>query len=246
MTAVLDARGLERAFPGAGGPPVRALRGVDLAVAAGEFVAIVGPSGCGKSTLLHVLGGLDVPDAGELTLQGRRIDGLGEAERARLRRRAVGYVFQSLNLVASLTALENVELTAALGGQRPAEARRRARRLLARLGVERRAEELPARLSGGEQQRVAIARAVVNEPAVVLADEPTGSLDSRGATDVVDLLDEVRGGGPAVVLVTHDARVAARADRELRMRDGMIAGRTELQPPAPAEAVRARLADLEA
>jgi putative ABC transport system ATP-binding protein len=242
MTPVLDARGLTRTFPG----PVHALRGVDLAVEPGEFVAVMGPSGCGKSTLLHLLGGLDVPDAGELRLQGRQLDALNEAARARLRRRTVGYVFQSLNLVASLTASENVELVAALGGQRAGRARRRSRELLERLGVGARAGELPGRLSGGEQQRVAIARAVVNEPAVLLADEPTGNLDSRAAGDVVDLLDELRAGGPAVVLVTHDARVAARADRALRMRDGAITSTTDLRDDVPASEIRARLSGLEA
>jgi putative ABC transport system ATP-binding protein len=244
VTVVVEARGLGRTFPGA--PPVYAVSGVDLAVEPGEFVALMGPSGCGKSTLLHLLGGLDVPDAGELSVQGERVDTLGEAARARLRRRTVGYVFQSLNLVASLTARENVELVAALGGQRPARARRRASELLERLDVAAHAGDVPARLSGGEQQRVAIARAVVNEPAVVLADEPTGNLDSRAAAAVVDLLDELRAGGPAVVLVTHDARVAARADRVLRMHDGQIAGASDLRPAASAAEVRSRLAGLEA
>ena len=244
MTVVLEARGLGRTFPGI--PPVHAVRGVDLAVEAGAFVALMGPSGCGKSTLLHLLGGLDLPDAGELSLQGRRVDTLGEAARARLRRRTVGYVFQSLNLVASLTARENVELVAALGGQRPADARRRTGELLESLGVAARASDLPARLSGGEQQRVALARAVVNEPAVVLADEPTGNLDSRAAGEVVDLLDDLRASGPAVLLVTHDARVAARADRVLRMHDGQIAGGADLRAAASAAEVRARLAGLEA
>jgi putative ABC transport system ATP-binding protein len=242
MTAVLEGRGLVRTFPG----PVRALRGVDLAIEAGEFVTLMGPSGCGKSTLLHLLGGLDVPDAGELFLQGRRADTLSEAAPARLRRRTVGYVFQSLNLVASLSATENVELVAALGGRGPGPARRRSRELLERLGVGDRAHEMPGHLSGGEQQRVAIARAVVNEPAVLLADEPTGNLDSRGAGDVVDLLEELRAGGPAIVLVTHDARVAARADRTLRMQDGAITGATDLRGDVSAAEVRARLSGLEA
>jgi putative ABC transport system ATP-binding protein len=244
MTVVLEGRGLVRTF--AADPPVRALRGIDLDVAAGEFVALMGPSGCGKSTLLNVLGGLDVPDAGTLTLAGRRVDTLGEAARARLRRRTVGYVFQSLNLVASLTARENVELVAALGGQRPGGARKRSAELLERLGVAARAGDLPARLSGGEQQRVAIARAMVNEPALVLADEPTGNLDSASAAAVVELLDELRAGGPAIVLVTHDARVASRADRVLRMHDGEIASGTDLRAAASAAEVRARLAGLEA
>jgi putative ABC transport system ATP-binding protein len=244
MSAVLEARGLVRTF--AGTPPVHALRGVDLSVVPGEFVTLMGPSGCGKSTLLHLLGGLDLPDDGELLLEGRRVDTLGEAERAKLRRRTVGYVFQSLNLVASLTARENVELIGALGGHSQAEARKRTGDLLERLGVSARAGDLPSRLSGGEQQRVAIARAMINQPAVVLADEPTGNLDSHSAAAVVDLLDELRATGPAVVLVTHDARVAARADRALRMRDGEVTSVTDLRGDASAEEVRARLAGLEA
>ena len=244
MSPVLEACGLVRTFPGT--PPVHALRGVDLTVEIGEFVTLMGPSGCGKSTLLHLLGGLDVPDDGELMLEGRRVDTLGEAERAKLRRRTVGYVFQSLNLVASLTARENVELIGALGGQSPAQARKRTDDLLERLGVAARAGDLPSRLSGGEQQRVAIARAMINEPAVVLADEPTGNLDSHSAAGVIDLLDELRATGPAVVLVTHDARVAARADRALRMRDGEVTSVTDLRGDASAAEIRARLAGLEA
>jgi putative ABC transport system ATP-binding protein len=238
---ILSARGLVREFVG-----VRALRGVDIDVHEGEFVTLMGPSGCGKSTLLHVLGGLDLPDAGSLVLAGERVDRLGEAARARLRRRTVGYVFQSLNLVATLTARENVELMAGLGGLGPGAARARTDELLDRLGVVERADELPARLSGGEQQRVAIARAMVNAPAVVLADEPTGNLDSTAAAQVVDLLDELRAGGPAIVLVTHDSRVATRADRVLRMQDGEITSATDLRAAASAAEVRARLAGLEA
>jgi putative ABC transport system ATP-binding protein len=244
MSAVLEARGIVRVFPGR--PPVHALRGVDLSVSAGEFVTLMGPSGCGKSTLLHLLGGLDVPDDGTVHLHGNRLDTLGEAARAKLRRKTVGYVFQSLNLVASLTARENVEMIGALGGMSAGRARRRAEELLERLGVAARSSDLPSRMSGGEQQRVAIARAMINEPAVVLADEPTGNLDSRAAAAVVDLLDELRASGPAVVLVTHDARVAARADRALRMHDGEIAGATSLREAASAAEVRARLAGLEA
>jgi putative ABC transport system ATP-binding protein len=244
MSAVLEAHGLVRVFDGR--PPVHALRGVDLTVAAGEFVTLMGPSGCGKSTLLHLLGGLDVPDEGTVRLHGNRLDALGEAARAKLRRKTVGYVFQSLNLVASLTARENVEMIGALGGMSAARARRRADDLLERLGVAARSNDLPSRMSGGEQQRVAIARAMINEPAVILADEPTGNLDSSAASAVVDLLDELRASGPAVVLVTHDARVAARADRALRMHDGAIAGGTSLREAASAAEVRARLAGLEA
>jgi putative ABC transport system ATP-binding protein len=244
MSAVLEARGLVRVFEGR--PPVHALRGVDLTVNAGEFVTLMGPSGCGKSTLLHLLGGLDVPDEGTVHLHGNRLDTLGEAARAKRRRRTVGYVFQSLNLVASLTARENVEMIGALGGMSAAQARTRAEDLLERLGVAARSNDLPSRMSGGEQQRVAIARAMINEPAVILADEPTGNLDSTAASAVVDRLDELRASGPAVVLVTHDARVAARADRALRMHDGAIAGGTSLREAASAAEVRARLAGLEA
>jgi putative ABC transport system ATP-binding protein len=202
--------------------------GVDLDVPAGQTLAVTGPSGCGKSTLLHLLGGLDRPTDGEVWLGGRRIDRLGERALARLRRRTVGFVFQAYHLMDELTAAENVELPALLAGASPRAARGRAAALLDRVGLADRARHLPSELSGGQRQRVAIARALVNEPLVVLADEPTGNLDSAATHDVLRLFGELRAAGQTLVLVTHDERVAATADRVLALRDGAPADDTLL------------------
>ncbi|GII83523.1 hypothetical protein Ssi03_15130 [Sphaerisporangium siamense] len=193
-TPVLRARGLRKEY-GKGEGLVRAVDGVDLDVAAGETVAIMGPSGCGKSTLLHLLGGLDRPSGGEVSLNGRRIDDLGEKALARLRRTGVSYVFQSFHLIEELTAVENVELSALLAGHSPRAARRRAEELLDRLGLAGRARFLPSALSGGQRQRVAVARALSNEPLVVLADEPTGNLDSAATLDVLQLFESLHESG---------------------------------------------------
>jgi putative ABC transport system ATP-binding protein len=227
MTEVLKARGLAKTYS-AEGVDVLALRGVDLDVAAGEFTALMGPSGCGKSTLLHLLGGLDRPTAGSIELGGRRVEALSEAAWAIVRRREIGFVFQFFNLVANLTVAENVELPARLVGASAAEARARRDELLERLDVAARPDTLPSRLSGGQQQRVAIARALVNRPAVLLADEPTGNLDSASAAEVLALLREIQSEGQTLVLVTHDARVAATANRVLSMRDGLVVDETVL------------------
>jgi putative ABC transport system ATP-binding protein len=243
MTAVLEGRGLHRRYP-AEGSPIRAVDGVDLVVDEGETVSVMGPSGCGKSTLLHLLGGLERPDAGELYLGGERVDGLSETAWAVRRRRGIGFVFQAFHLVDELTSVENVELPALLGGGSRRDARRRAMALLDRLGVAARAGHLPDRLSGGERQRVAVARALVNEPLVVLADEPTGNLDSRATGDILKLFGELREGRQALLVVTHDARVASTADRLLTMRDGAIVAQTRLGPGTPAAGVLASLADL--
>ena len=207
---------------------VRALDGVDLDVGAGETVAVMGPSGCGKSTLLHVLGGLDRPSSGQVWLADRRIDGMSERELARLRRSSVGFVFQAFHLMDELTAQENVELPALLAGRAPRMARRRAAELLERIGLADRAAHLPSALSGGQRQRVAIARALVNEPLVVLADEPTGNLDSAATLDVLKLFKQLGAGGQTFVIVTHDERVAATADRMISMRDGAFVDQTRL------------------
>ena len=184
MAPVLEARKLAKTYE-TGGAKVLGLRGVDIAIERGEFVAIMGPSGCGKSTLLNLLAGLDRPTAGEVWLDGRRIDGLSETDLARLRRRKVGFVFQFFNLVPTLSAVENVELPLLLVGRRRREARRSANELMSDLGIPEKAEAAPAELSGGQQQRVALARALANKPDVVLADEPTGNLDSAAARDVL-------------------------------------------------------------
>ena len=225
--AVLEARGLRKHY-GRDEGLVRAVDGVDLAVAPGETVAVMGPSGCGKSTLLHLLGGLDRPSAGEVSLAGRRIERLGERALARVRRRGVGFVFQAFHLMEELTAAENVELAALVAGQSPGAAHRRARDLLALVGLVDRAGFLPSALSGGQRQRVAIARALVNEPTVVLADEPTGNLDSAATIDVLRLFDSLHEAGQTLVVVTHDARVAATADRLVSMRDGAFVDETRL------------------
>jgi putative ABC transport system ATP-binding protein len=203
-------------------PERLALRGADIAIAPGEMVAIMGPSGCGKSTLLHLLGGLDVPTSGAVFLGEERLDTLSEARRAVLRRRKVGYVFQFFNLVADLTVADNVELPLLLIGRSPSEARQRREELLGRLGLADHAQRAPSALSGGEQQRVALARALANEPTVLLADEPTGNLDSASSAEVVALLGECHAAGQTIVLVTHDPGVAAAAQRTVRMRDGRI------------------------
>jgi ABC-type lipoprotein export system ATPase subunit len=225
--SVLRARGLRKHY-GTGDGLVRAVDGVDLDVAPGETVAVMGPSGCGKSTLLHLLGGLDRPSGGEVWLAGRRIDELGEKALARTRRTAVGFVFQAFHLMDELTAVENVELSALLSGRSPRAARRRATELLERVGLADRAGFLPAALSGGQRQRVAIARALSNEPLVVLADEPTGNLDSAATLDVLRLFDSLHEAGQTLIIVTHDARIAATADRLISMRDGAFVDETRL------------------
>jgi putative ABC transport system ATP-binding protein len=222
MTTVLEGRGVTKTY-GSGSGQVTALRGIDISVEHGSFVAIMGPSGSGKSTLLNILAGLDRPSAGEVWLDGQRTDRLSEAALARLRRRKVGFVFQSFNLIPTLTAGENVELPMRLSGRSGRSVRRLADQLLADLGVASRRDAAPALLSGGEQQRVALARALANDPEIVFADEPTGNLDSTAAREVLCLLREARTRGQTLLVVTHDARVAASADRVVRLRDGLVA-----------------------
>jgi ABC-type lipoprotein export system ATPase subunit len=226
-TSVLGARGLRKEY-GRGAGLVRAVDGVDLDIVAGETVAVMGPSGCGKSTLLHLLGGLDRPSAGEVSLNGRRVDDLGEKALARMRRTDVGFVFQAFHLMEELTAVENVELPALLAGRSPRAARRRAEELLEQVGLGDRGRFLPSALSGGQRQRVAIARALSNEPLVVLADEPTGNLDSAATLDVLRLFERLHESGQTLVIVTHDARIAATADRMISMRDGAFLDETRL------------------
>ncbi|GGN19005.1 ABC transporter ATP-binding protein [Streptomyces fuscichromogenes] len=219
--AVLQARDLLRTH-GRGESLVHAVDGVDLDVPAGQMLAVMGPSGCGKSTLLHLLGGLERPSDGEVWLDGRRIDDLSERALAQLRRRSVGFVFQAFHLVEELSAAENVELPVLLAGRSLRTARRRADELLAQVGLDDRARHLPWQLSGGQRQRVAIARAMANEPLVLLADEPTGNLDTAATLDVLRLFEDLRAAGQTLVIVTHDERVAATADRLVSMRDGRL------------------------
>jgi putative ABC transport system ATP-binding protein len=229
MAPVLEAHAVTRTY-GEGGARAEALRGVDLRVEHGEFVAIMGPSGCGKSTLLNVLAGLDRPSSGEVWLDGRRIDELSETALAKLRRRRIGFVFQSFNLLPTLSAVENVELPLRLAGRGRRKARLLAVELLDELGVGARPDAAPSELSGGQQQRVALARALANRPDIVMGDEPTGNLDSVATREVLAVLAAARQHGQTLLLVTHDARVAAAADRVVTIRDGLIADQDELQP----------------
>jgi putative ABC transport system ATP-binding protein len=213
---------------GEGETAVHALDGVSLMIARGEMAAIMGPSGSGKSTLLHLLGALDTPSSGEILLGGERYDGLGDGELTRLRREKIGFVFQFFNLMPALTAEENVLLPALIAGRRDEEMRRRARQLLDRVGLAERANHLPAELSGGEQQRVSIARALLTEPEIVLADEPTGNLDTRASAEVLRLLRELNESeGQTLVIVSHDPTATATARRVVFLRDGRLAGEVE-------------------
>jgi putative ABC transport system ATP-binding protein len=202
--------------------PVRALRGVDLDIVAGEFVAIMGPSGCGKSTLLNLVAGLDVPDEGRITIADEEITGRSEDDLARMRRKHIGIVFQFFNLLESMTVLENVVLPAVIAGMKRKPAETRARDMLDLLGLGEKAKEMPGVLSGGQRQRLAIARALANEPTLLLADEPTGDLDSEGGHEVLELFKRLHADGQTIIMVTHNAEVAEAADRVVRMRDGRI------------------------
>jgi len=226
-TPVLSASELRKDY-GSGAALVRAVDDVSIDVARGESVAIVGPSGCGKSTLLYLLGGLERPTAGVVRVADQQLERAPESQLARLRRHALGFVFQAFHLVDELTALENVELPALLAGVSPRAARHRAHELLEQVGLSDRADHLPSELSGGQRQRVAIARALANEPAIVLADEPTGNLDSAATTDVLRLFDQLHANGQTLVIVTHDERIAATADRLISMRDGTFVDETRL------------------
>jgi len=241
---MLSARALRKTY-GRGDTLVRAVDDVDLDIAAGETVAVTGPSGCGKSTLLHLLGGLDRPDAGQVILSGKQLGRLGERGLARLRRDAVGFVFQSFHLMDELTAVENVELPQLLAGRSPRVARRRALELLDRTGLADRAKFLPSALSGGQRQRVAIARALANDPLVVLADEPTGNLDSTATLEVLGLFDDLHQAGQTLVIVTHDSQIAATADRLIQMRDGALTDAARLTGASGASGDPRRLTGLE-
>jgi putative ABC transport system ATP-binding protein len=202
--------------------PVRAVRGVDLDVTAGEFVAIMGPSGCGKSTLLNLIAGLEVADEGQITIAEEVITDKSEDELARMRRRHVGVVFQFFNLLEGMSVLENVVLPAVIAGTKRKPAETRARDLLDLLGLGDKAKEAPGLLSGGQRQRLAIARALANEPTLLLADEPTGALDSEGGHEVLELFKRLHSDGQTIIMVTHNEEVAAAADRIVRMRDGRV------------------------
>jgi ABC-type lipoprotein export system ATPase subunit len=206
-----------------GNVSVQALRGVDLTIERGEMMAIMGPSGCGKTTLLNCLSGLDDFDSGEVAIEGVALRTMSDRARTTYRARRMGFVFQTFNLLPVLTALENVELPLLVSGVRPGDARRRAAAALAQVGLSERTEHRPAELSGGQRQRVTVARSLVNEPAIVWADEPTGNLDSEAATDVLGLMRQLnREQGQTIVVVTHDGEIGRLCDRIVRMRDGQI------------------------
>ncbi|MCH0540005.1 ABC transporter ATP-binding protein [Streptomyces sp. MUM 203J] len=239
---LLEVRGLGKTHHGEGGP-VHAVRDVDLTVRPGEFVAVTGPSGAGKSTLLHLLGGLQRPDSGSIRLDGESTDSYSEARWAVARRRSIGVVFQFFNLVSDLSVADNVELPALLAGTAPRQARAEREKLLEELGLTARARSMPGELSGGEQQRVALARALVNHPRLLLADEPAGSLDSKGTREVMRLLSRFHQRGQTIVLVTHDARLASAADRVISFFDGRITDDAHLDT-TPAPAARTRVVEL--
>ncbi|MFL6061813.1 MAG: ABC transporter ATP-binding protein [Marmoricola sp.] len=221
MNPVISLTGVRKTYA-TGAVSVEALRGIDVRIGSGEYVAIIGPSGSGKSTLMHILGCLDVPTEGTYELAGRDVSDLGEADLAAIRNREIGFVFQQFNLLADLTALRNVALPLVYAGVPAHERERRARTALERVGLGDRADHRPGELSGGQQQRAAVARALVTEPSMILADEPTGNLDSASSADVLGLFRELHASGRTIVLITHDAEVAAAADRVLSIYDGAI------------------------
>ncbi len=207
------------------GVETHALRGIDLEIKKGEYVAILGPSGSGKSTLMHIMGCLDTPTKGRVFVEGKEVSKLNDDELARIRREKIGFVFQAYNLIPSLTALENVALPMRFAGRGRNESLRKAKELLKKVGLGKRINHKPNELSGGEQQRVAIARALANDPDAILADEPTGNLDSKSGREIFELLETLhRKMGKTIVVVTHDINLARRAHREIRIKDGRIVG----------------------
>ncbi len=206
----------------AGGAAIHALRGIDLKIERGDFITVAGPSGSGKTTLLQILGALDAPDSGRYRLEGHDITELADREMSRIRNRHFGFIFQSYNLLSDCTAFENVMMPLVYAGVRRPERRDRAERLIARVGMGRRMHHYPSMLSGGEQQRIAIARALVNNPSLILADEPTGNLPSRTGREILDLFSLLHRDGTTLVIVTHDEGVAALGNRRLRMEEGAI------------------------
>jgi putative ABC transport system ATP-binding protein len=228
----LQMRGVRKTFE-AENAPVRALRGIDLEISRGEFAALTGPSGCGKSTLLNLAAGLDFADEGTIVVAGEEVTGRTEDELARMRRRHIGIVFQFFNLLEGVTVLENVALAAIIAGRKRRMAETRARDLLDLLGLGDKASVVPGVLSGGQRQRLAIARALANEPTLLLADEPTGALDSDGGQEVIELLRRLHASGQTIVLVTHDSAVANAAERIVRMLDGRILPPAAADEPAP-------------
>ena len=225
MRPIIETKALTKTF-GSNGVAVHALRGVDLTVERGEFLALIGPSGSGKSTLMAILGCLDKPTSGSYEFDGERVEGLSNAELARIRNHKIGFVFQMYNLLPKASVLRNVELPMLYAGVRRKERRRRATELLETVGIPEKAKSLPAALSGGQCQRVAIARALANEPAMLLADEPTGALDSKTGHEVLEVFTELHRQGHTILIVTHDLSIAALASRQVEIHDGRIAVET--------------------
>ncbi|HLN79896.1 MAG TPA: ABC transporter ATP-binding protein [Thermoanaerobaculia bacterium] len=225
MRPVIETKALTKTF-GSNGVAVHALRGIDLTVERGEFLAMIGPSGSGKSTLMAILGCLDKPTSGSYEFDGERVEGLSNAELARIRNHKIGFVFQMYNLLPKASVLRNVELPMLYAGVRRKERRRRATELLERVGIPEKAKSLPSALSGGQRQRVAIARALANQPAMLLADEPTGALDSKTGHEVLELFTELHHQGNTILIVTHDLSIAALASRQVEIHDGRVAAET--------------------
>jgi putative ABC transport system ATP-binding protein len=219
--SVLELRGIHQIY-GTGDAQVHALRGIDLSVAAGEYLAIMGPSGSGKSTLMNLLGCLDVASSGTYMLAGNDVNELDEKELARVRNREIGFIFQSFNLVPRMTALQNAELPLAYGGVKYAERKRRAMEALEMVNLTNRADHRPQQLSGGQQQRVAIARALVTNPTLLLADEPTGNLDSESTHEILAIFDQLAAQGRTIVIITHEDNVGERAHRVVHVKDGLL------------------------
>ncbi len=239
MTAIIETEGLTKVY-GEGEAAVTALDHVSVSIGQGEFIAVMGPSGCGKSTLLHLIGGLDRPNAGTVRMEGRDISTLSDDSLTELRRRRLGFVFQFFNLIPVLDATENAALPLMLDGHTPAAARNEARAWLERMGMGKRATHLPDQLSAGQQQRVALARALVSEPLAILADEPTGNLDTHAADEITGLLRKLADDGRTILMVTHDPRLAAYADRIVFLKDGRIVDESRLGGDRPTEARLAR------
>ena len=227
MRPIIETRDLTKTF-GNNGVAVRALRGIDLTVDRGEFLALIGPSGSGKSTLMAILGCLDKPTSGSYAFDGERVDGLSNAELAQIRNHKIGFVFQLYNLLPKASVLRNVELPMLYAGVRRKERRRRATELLERVGIPEKAKSLPSTLSGGQRQRVAVARALANNPAMLLADEPTGALDSKTGHEVLELFSELHRQGNTILIVTHDLSIAALASRQVEIHDGRVASESKV------------------